>query len=104
MAVGTSDNCVRVYNTASLKADWTLRGACLSQKQTFLGTTTESADALFQCRLVVDPVTRHVVTNGYPGQLQCLSVPTKQVRALALLVALLITCRANLHPSTFDHS
>ena len=81
VAVGTSDNCIRVFNVASFKEEWTLRGPVISQDPRFLGSTTESADPQFHCFVNVDPLTRQLITNGYPGQLQGLSVPTKTLES-----------------------
>lgn len=55
VAVTTTDNCVHVINTASMREDWTVRSLCvtsrqssvpkrLEQKHTADGTATESVE------------------------------------------------------------
>ncbi len=76
VAVSSSDNCIRIYNAATRKAEWTLRAACLSHHPVFLGATSKPSDKS-GCSVIVDPHTRHVVTTGYPGQVQAMDVPLK---------------------------
>jgi len=53
VSISTSDNTIRVYNTASLKCLWTLKGICVSQNLAFLGSTTRGSDDCYKCKVIM---------------------------------------------------
>lgn len=81
VAVATTDNCLRIYNIASSSVVWTLRLPCLAHSQSFLGGTTEASDVRFRCHTQVEPYSRCITLNGYPGQLQELDLHSRTLRA-----------------------
>ena len=80
LIVTTLDNVVRIVNTASMKIKWQLKQLYIppiyfSHSRIY---TSESflrqADSKFQCKLVFDPRSGLLATNGYPGELQMTDV------------------------------
>ena len=91
VAVTTSDNTVRIINTASMKEDWEMRSLFIPgptpkasnsslQKSVSTSQVFTQSDSNYRCTIKVESRSGYIGCNGYPGQIQMLDLATQTFR------------------------